>query len=93
MLSLQDLYTVLSPNQRKFFQALDLQLAKVESFYLARESEMRSRGDAMRAQIQELKVHRDLWVVCLFHGILVLWSNKRAHRPRIHQVHFPGLRI
>lgn len=40
---LKDLIPLLSPVQRSFFEKLDMELDKVETFYLEREKEMRAR--------------------------------------------------
>lgn len=40
---LKDLYPLLIPVQRAFFEKLDIELDKVESFYVEREKEMRAR--------------------------------------------------
>ncbi|KAF8155817.1 SPX domain-containing protein [Crassisporium funariophilum] len=61
-LPLHELLTHLSPHEVSFFTMLDAQLDKVESFYLAREKEMVSRGRMLQIQLNELKDHRKLFL-------------------------------
>ena len=42
---------------------LDTQLDKIETFYLAREKEMLSRGQLLQLQLRELDDHRKLYQV------------------------------
>ncbi|KAK1235825.1 Xenotropic and polytropic retrovirus receptor 1 [Marasmius sp. AFHP31] len=56
---LNTLYTVLTAEQKKFFEALDVQLAKVEQFYVAREKELRERSTLLQSQLNELRQHRE----------------------------------
>lgn len=62
-LPLHELLTHLSPHEVSFFTMLDAQLDKVESFYLAREKEMLSRGELLQVQLKELDEHRKLFLV------------------------------
>ncbi|KAF9051366.1 SPX domain-containing protein [Panaeolus papilionaceus] len=61
-LPLHELLTHLSPHEVSFFTMLDAQLDKVESFYLAREKEMLSRGELLQVQLKELDEHRKLFL-------------------------------
>ncbi|KAF7360315.1 Signal transduction protein [Mycena venus] len=62
-LSLQDLIPLLSPHELAFFSALDIELQKVEDFYLTREKEMKTRTKSLEAQLRELNEHRKLFDV------------------------------
>ncbi|KAI0918737.1 hypothetical protein AcV5_002647 [Taiwanofungus camphoratus] len=55
---LMELLPLLTPMQRAFFEKLDVELDKVESFFCAREREVRARYEALKEQLQELKDHR-----------------------------------
>lgn len=48
----------LSPAQQTFFDLLDKNLDKVDSFYQEREKEMCERGNRLRKQLEELVAHR-----------------------------------
>ncbi|TFY58647.1 hypothetical protein EVJ58_g6292 [Rhodofomes roseus] len=55
---LRELLPRLPPVARSFFDMLDGELDKVESFYCARERELRTRYEMLKQQLQELKDHR-----------------------------------
>ncbi|CCL99566.1 uncharacterized protein FIBRA_01584 [Fibroporia radiculosa] len=55
---LRELLPLLTPVQRAFFEMLDGQLDMVESFFCARELEVRQKYDALKAQLHALKDHR-----------------------------------
>lgn len=48
----------LLPIERQFVEKLDRELNKVENFYVARESDARNRGVALKKQLRELQDHR-----------------------------------
>lgn len=58
---LKDLLPLLSPVHKAFFEKLDRELEKVDSFYLEREKEMRTKTSALKAQLKELQDHRRLF--------------------------------
>jgi hypothetical protein len=64
-LSLPELLPLLTPIEQSFFTALDVELNKVETFYLDREQEMRERGILLEEQLEELVEHRRLFYVCI----------------------------
>ncbi|KAF8842398.1 hypothetical protein BDN67DRAFT_979576 [Paxillus ammoniavirescens] len=43
----------------KFFELLDAEIEKIESFYAEREKEMYERGKRLREQLNELRIHRE----------------------------------
>ena len=53
----------MSPVQLEFFNKLNAELSKVESFFLEREAEARARSLQLRGQLEELKDHRHLFHV------------------------------
>ncbi len=53
----------LSPIQLEFFKKLNVELSKVESFFIERETEARERSMQLRDQLEELKDHRRLFHV------------------------------
>ena len=53
----------LSPVQLAFFDKLNAELSKVESFFIDREGEGRTRSLQLREQLEELKDHRRLFHV------------------------------
>lgn len=56
----------LSPLEMAFFNHLDAQLEKVESFYLTREREAEEKGKLLQDQIQELMEHKKVFMVRKF---------------------------
>jgi hypothetical protein len=61
--TLYELLPVLTPIERSFFTALDVELNKVEKFYLDREQEMNVRSRLLEEQLEELVEHRRLFYV------------------------------
>ncbi|KAK7463123.1 Xenotropic and polytropic retrovirus receptor 1 [Stygiomarasmius scandens] len=57
-LPLNELRPLLSDVEVAFFNALDKELEKVESFYSNREKEMQNRTRLLQTQLQELSTHR-----------------------------------
>jgi hypothetical protein len=62
-LPLRDLMPLLSPPELAFFSTLDAELDKIETFYLARENEMKIRTELLGQQLNELAEHRKLFNV------------------------------
>ncbi|KAI0355975.1 hypothetical protein OH77DRAFT_278379 [Trametes cingulata] len=60
---LMELLPQLTPVERAFFDKLDEELDKVESFYCEREREMRHRANLLKEQLQELQDHRRAFYV------------------------------
>ncbi|KAL0578222.1 Xenotropic and polytropic retrovirus receptor 1 [Marasmius crinis-equi] len=56
---LNTLLTLLTPEQAKFFNYLDTQLEKIESFYVSREKELLERTTVLQQQLDELRQHRE----------------------------------
>jgi hypothetical protein len=54
---------LLSPPELAFFSTLDAELDKIETFYLARENEMKIRTELLGQQLNELAEHRKLFNV------------------------------
>jgi hypothetical protein len=53
----------MSPVQLEFFNKLNTELSKIESFFIERETEARERSLQLRGQLEELKDHRRLFHV------------------------------
>lgn len=56
--ALHTLLPLLPPLHAHFFELLDSELEKVDSFYAEREKEMRDRGKLLKEQLNELGLHR-----------------------------------
>lgn len=56
--ALHMLLPLLPPLHANFFELLDSELEKVDSFYAEREKEMRDRGKLLKEQLNELGLHR-----------------------------------
>jgi SPX domain protein involved in polyphosphate accumulation len=65
-LPLLELFPLLTPIEKSFFTALDVELNKVESFYLDREQELLVRTGMLEQQLEELVEHRKLFDVSRF---------------------------
>ena len=61
-----ELQPLLTPVQKAFFDKLDSELDKVETFYGKQEKEMKSRVATLKQQLEELKDHRRLYHVRCF---------------------------
>lgn len=61
--TLAELYVILSPLERDLLNCLDLELAKVDQFFVAREREVLIKASALRDQLQKLELHRKLFHV------------------------------
>ncbi|WWC91724.1 uncharacterized protein L201_006671 [Kwoniella dendrophila CBS 6074] len=70
-----ELYKQLEPDERDFFDFLEHELDKVESFYLAREGEAMRRAHDLRDQLKELAEHRKIYHELYPHGIPE-WETK-----------------
>ncbi|KAG1776330.1 EXS family protein/ERD1/XPR1/SYG1 family protein [Suillus placidus] len=55
--ALHTLLPLLPPLHANFFELLDSELEKVDSFYAEREKEMRDRGKLLKEQLNELALH------------------------------------
>ncbi|KAI0759780.1 hypothetical protein BC629DRAFT_1055295 [Irpex lacteus] len=55
---LKDLIPALNPLQKAFFDKLDGELEKVETFYVEREKDMHARVSVLKGQLHELQEHR-----------------------------------
>jgi hypothetical protein len=56
--TIEALYALCQPDERRFFTLLDAELEKVESFYHERESDAIRRSHQLKAQLAELEAHR-----------------------------------
>jgi hypothetical protein len=59
--SFNELYDELELDEKDFFDFLDHQVDKVESFYTARREEAKRRAHDLRDQLRELAEHRKLY--------------------------------
>ena len=57
----EDLYESVEDDERAFFDLLDRELDKVESFFGARESEAVARADELKVQLTKLSEHRKMY--------------------------------
>lgn len=71
-LPLNELRTHLSPQENAFFDYIDVQLEKVESFYMAREGELSARTTLLKQQLLELQDHSRIVHVCPRQGFFFL---------------------
>jgi xenotropic and polytropic retrovirus receptor 1 len=62
-LALHALIPLLPPLHAKFFELLDSELEKIDSFYAEREKEMRDRSEQLKEQLNELGLHRQKYYV------------------------------
>jgi len=71
----EDLYKTLEPDEKAFFDLLQRELDKVESFYNAREGDAQRRAHDLRDQLLELAQHRKIFHEMYPHG-LPEWEAK-----------------
>ena len=69
--------------ERDFFNCLDLELAKVDQFFVAREREIQIKASALRGQLQKLELHRKLFHVRAF--LYDIWPVNERTSPGIRQ--------
>ncbi|KAN0084540.1 EXS family domain containing protein [Tylopilus felleus] len=62
----------------RFFNMLDAELEKVESFYAEREKEMNEHAKRLKEQFNELGIHRQMFHQSSARGKAHIWA-KRAH--------------
>jgi len=65
-LTLAQVLEPMSPVRLAFFDKLNMELSKIESFFIEREGEARTRSCQLRQQLEELKDHRRLFHVSGF---------------------------
>ena len=63
-----ELFATLDPVERDFFDYLDLQVDKAETFYKEREKEAIIRASAIKEQFRELGEHRQIYYVSRYAG-------------------------
>ncbi|KAG1816904.1 EXS family-domain-containing protein [Suillus variegatus] len=76
--ALHTLLPLLPPLHANFFELLDSELEKVDSFYSKREKEMRDRGKQLKEQLNELGHHRKKYYECNANATAPSWAS-RAH--------------
>ncbi|KAG2059532.1 SPX-domain-containing protein, partial [Suillus hirtellus] len=76
--ALHTLLPLLPPLHANFFELLDSELEKVDSFYSKREKEMRDRGKQLKEQLNELGHHRKKYYECNANATAPSWVS-RAH--------------
>ena len=54
----------MTPLEKRFFEKLDSELAKVQDFYQKREKEALDRSTLIKGQLSELEDHRQAFNVC-----------------------------
>lgn len=69
-----ELYETLESDEKAFFDFLESELQKVESFYLARQEEALKRGKELKVQLNELAEHRRLYHE-FYPGSLPKWES------------------
>ena len=79
--TLAELYYTLSPLERDFFNCLDLELAKVDQFFVARGRDVQMKASALRGQLQKLELHRKLFHVRAL--IYEIWPSNERTSPGI----------
>ena len=79
--TLAELYYTLSPLERDFFNCLDLELAKVDQFFVARARDVQMKASALRGQLQKLELHRKLFHVRAF--LYDVWPPDERTSPGI----------
>ncbi|WWC72020.1 uncharacterized protein I206_105979 [Kwoniella pini CBS 10737] len=73
--SIDELYKQLEPDEKDFFDFLEHELDKVETFYLARENDAMKRSHDLRDQLKELAEHRKIYHELYPHGVPE-WETK-----------------
>lgn len=76
--ALHMLLPLLPPLHANFFELLDSELEKVDSFYAEREKEMRDRGKLLKEQLNELGLHRKKYYESNANVTAPSWAT-RAH--------------
>ncbi|KAG2142483.1 SPX domain-containing protein [Suillus clintonianus] len=77
--ALHTLLPLLPPLHAHFFELLDSELEKVDSFYAEREKEMRDRGKLLKEQLNELGLHRKKYYESNGNATTPSWAA-RAHQ-------------
>jgi hypothetical protein len=62
--TLEAILATLNPVERRFFDDIDIELNKVENFYIEREKEAIIFSSILKEQLQELEDHRRIFHVC-----------------------------
>ncbi|KAG2109842.1 EXS family protein/ERD1/XPR1/SYG1 family protein [Suillus discolor] len=73
---LHTLLPLLPPLHATFFELLDSELEKVDSFYSEREKEMRDRGKLLKEQLNELGLHRKKYYECNANATAPSWASR-----------------
>lgn len=76
--ALHTILPLLPPLHARFFELLDSELEKVDSFYAEREKEMRDRGKLLKEQLNELGLHRKKFYESNADATAPSWAT-RAH--------------
>lgn len=74
--ALHTLLPLLPPLHANFFELLDSELEKVDSFYSEREKEMRDRGKLLKEQLNELGHHRKKYYECNANAAAPSWASR-----------------
>jgi hypothetical protein len=77
--TLAELYVILSPLERDFLNFLDLELAKVDQFFVARERDVLIKACTLRDQLQKLELHHKLFHVSAF--LYDIWRPNERTSP------------
>lgn len=75
-LALHALMPLLPPLHAKFFELLDSELEKIDSFYAEREKEMRDRSEQLKEQLNELGLHRQKYYVSTVHHMRLFFLGR-----------------
>lgn len=73
----------MSPVRLSFFDKLNAELSKIESFFIEKEGEARKRSSQLREQLEELKDHRRLFHVTWSFVLYCMLRTKRYLRRRM----------
>ncbi|KAG1745254.1 EXS family protein/ERD1/XPR1/SYG1 family protein [Suillus lakei] len=74
--ALHTLLPLLPPLHASFFELLDSELEKVDSFYAEREKEMRDRGKLLKEQLNELGLHRKMYYESNANATAPSWATR-----------------